>query len=144
MKNLRFLIVAFLLVANIGVSVAQDDPKTMAVPEGKSIIYLMRQKDMYGLFHMANKIDEVVVPTLYSRNFTYLVVDPGDHKVWCKGSTKQSELVVKTEAGKKYYVLQVVSSMYGAFWANLSLVSDPKRADKYIKDCIEAKPKEEK
>jgi hypothetical protein len=143
MKYLRFLIIAFLIVANLSVVVAQDDPKTMAVPEGKSIIYLIRSRDGYGFFHLANKIDDVVLPTLFSRNFTYIIVDPGDHKVWCKGSARQSELVVKTEAGKKYYVLQVVSSMYGAFWANLSLMNNQK-AEKFIKDCIEAKPKEEK
>jgi hypothetical protein len=128
------------LLANVGISVAQDDPRTMNVPEGKAIIYVYRTRDSYGMFRSVNKIDGVELPTLGSRDFIYKVVDPGENKVVSKGSTKESELVVKTEAGQKYYVNQQVSVMFmSVYWAKLTLEKDAKRAEKIIKDFTEAK-----
>jgi hypothetical protein len=145
MKKLLFLSVAFFLFVNIGVSFAQDDPKTMNVPEGKAIIYIIRLRDTYGMFRSVNKIDGSELPTLGSRDFVYKVVDPGDHKVVCKGSTKESEIAVKAEAGKKYYVIQRCTvMMMGVYWTKLSMENDMVKAQKIIKDCSEAKFKDAK
>jgi hypothetical protein len=145
MKNLRFLLVAFLLLVNAGASVAQEDPKTMNVPDGKAIIYIIRVRDGNGMFRSVNKIDGIDLPTMGSRNFVYMVVDPGDHKILCKGSTKESLMDLKVEAGKKYYVIQRVSAIVmGVYWAKIALEDDEKAAQKIIKDCIEAKFKEAK
>jgi len=72
----------------------------MNVPEGKAIIYIIRVRDGNGMFRSVNKIDGIDLPTMGSRNFVYKVVDPGDHKVVCKGSTKESLMDVNAEAGK--------------------------------------------
>jgi hypothetical protein len=145
MKTLKFLIFALFLLGNVGIAVAQDDPRTMAVPDGKAIIYIIRTFDTYGMFRSVNKIDGTELPTLGSRDYVYKVVDPGENKVNSKGSTKESELTVKTEAGKKYYVLQQVSVMfYSVYWAKLSLIKDEKRAQKTLSGCTEAKFKDAK
>jgi len=143
MKNLRFQLIAFLLLASVGVLVAQEDPKTMNVPEGKAIIYIIRVRDSYGMFRSVNKIDSMDLPTMGSRNFVYKIVDPGDHKIVCKGSTKESLMDIKVEAGKKYFIIQKVATMLiGVYWAKLSIEEDEKNAEKIMKDCIEAKFKE--
>jgi hypothetical protein len=145
MKNLRFLFFALFLFASVGVSVAQDDPRTMPVPEGKAVIYIIRMFDTYGMYRSVNKIDDTELPTLGSRDYVYKVVNPGENKVISKGSTKESELIVKTEAGKKYYVIQNVSVMfYSVYWAKLSLLKDEKRAQKTLSGCTESKFKEAK
>jgi hypothetical protein len=145
MKKLRFLVIIVLLLANVGIVVAQEEPKNMTVPEGKAVIYIIRLRDIEGMWRSINKIDDTDLPTLGSRNYVYKVVEPGDHKVICKGSTKESVLNVTVEAGKKYYVIQRVSVFtYGVYWTKLALEKDQKRADKYISDCIEAKFKDAK
>lgn len=145
MKNLRFLFISFFLLASVGASVAQEDPKTMNVPEGKAIIYIIRVRDGNGMFRSVNKIDGIDLPTMGSRNFVYMVVDPGDHKVVCKGSTKESLMEVKAEAGKKYYVTQTVSMIVmSVYWTKLAIEKDENKAQKILKDCTEAKFKEAK
>ena len=145
MKNLRFLFIAFFLFGSAGASIAQDDPKTMNVPEGKAIIYIIRVRDGNGMFRSVNKIDGIDLPTMGSRDFVYKVVDPGDHKIACKGSTKESLMDVTAEAGKKYYVIQSVGMMVmSVYWTRLAMEKDENKAQKILKDCTEAKFKGEK
>jgi hypothetical protein len=69
MKKIRFLFFALFLLANVGISIAQDDPRSMKVPDGKAIIYVLRMRDTYGMFRSVNKIDGVELPTLGSRDY---------------------------------------------------------------------------
>jgi hypothetical protein len=145
LKKLMFLLVAFILFANVRVSFSQDESKIMSVPEGKAIIYIIRLRDTYEMFRSVNKIDGEELSTLGSRDFVYKIVDPGDHKVVCKGSTKESEIAVKAEAGKKYYVIQRCTVMkMGVYCTKLSMENDIVKAMKIIKDCSEAKFKDAK
>lgn len=145
MKKSILLFLTLFILGSTLTTLGQDDPKTMNPPDGKAIIYIIRMRDTYGMFRSVNKIDGTELPTLGSRDFVYKVVDPGDHKVTSKGSTKESEIEVKAEAGKKYFVIQRCKMMVmGVYWTNLSMENDMKKAQNIIKDCTEAKFKDAK
>lgn len=108
--------------------------KAVAIPEGKSLIYISRPSAALGAFRMVNKIDGVELKTTGGRQHVYLIVDPGKHKVVCKGSTKESVLEVETKAGKTYMVVQQVASpVIGVYYARLSLTEDVAKMAKNLK-----------
>ncbi|HOS84492.1 MAG TPA: hypothetical protein PK199_06200 [Bacteroidales bacterium] len=133
MKKIIFLLSLFVIgITSIQAQIPAD--KAVKIPEGKALIYISRPSAALGAFRMVNKIDEVELKTTGGRQHVYLIVDPGKHKVICKGSTKESILEVDAKAGKTYMVVQQVASpVIGVYYARLSLTEDPAKMGKYLK-----------
>lgn len=132
----KSILLVSLLMLFASATFAQADPKVITPPAGKSVIYIVRPSPTYGMFRLVNKIDDVELKTTGGTEFVYLIVDPGKHKIVCKGSTKPTELEVTTEAGQSIYVLQEVGYPpvgIGIYWCNLEVITDAKKIEKYMK-----------
>lgn len=131
------LLLCLLLIMGVSVFAKDDAPKTITPPEGKAVIYIVRPSGSQGYYRLVNSIDGVELKSTGGNEFVYLVVDPGKHKVVCKGSTKPSELDVEVEAGKSAYVLQQIATPpvgVAVYWCNLSLLTDEKKIAKAMKN----------
>ena len=86
-----------------------SDPKTMAVPDGKAIIYVVRPEAIGSAIGMIVTINGEVMGATKGKNYIYKVVDPGTYSITWKVTSDAPEPVsVQAEAGKKYYVWQDV------------------------------------
>lgn len=146
------LLLCLLLIMGVSVFAKDDAPKTITPPEGKAVIYIVRYDPPLAnsigpsmgvgasiaklSLRIVNKIDSIELKTTGRNEFVYMIVDPGKHKVACKGSTEETVLEVDTEAGKTYYVHQKYKCVVvGVFWCDLELLTDAKKIEKYMKNC---------
>lgn len=137
-KKILFFSVLLFLTTSLFASSKDDEAKRISIPEGKSVIYILRPNDWSTAYFFVNKIDTTGLKTTGGHEFVYLVVDPGTHKVVCKGSTKESELELTTEAGKAYYVNQELKTPPfppGIYWSELTLLKEQKKIDKAFGNC---------
>ena len=134
MRIVKILFLAVVLLASSSVFAQREAEKVLAVPQGKAVIYLVRPSGYVGYFRIVNKIDSTELPNVGGKEYVTMVVEPGKHKVVCKGSTGPTDLDVDAKAGESVYVIiDVKCPFMGVFSANLEIEKEEKKIEKFIK-----------
>lgn len=102
--------VLFLLLFTATIAFGQkEDFKTMPVPEGKAIIYLVRPAIKGSQLKMVVTLNGAEWGMTKGKNYLYKIVEPGEYKIeWKISSNAPEPLRIFAKADTKYYVLQDV------------------------------------
>ncbi len=79
--------------------------KLVEIPEGKSVIYIVRPSAFGFLIPITVKIDDREIGTTMAEKYLYAIESPGEHTITAKAENN-AELVLTTEAGKTYFIQQ--------------------------------------
>ena len=74
-------------------------------PEGKALVYIIRNKSMGMIAKLHLDIDRRVIGQTKGKQFLYTFLEPGKHLIVSRGENV-SELPIKLEAGKTYFIHQ--------------------------------------
>lgn len=74
-------------------------------PEGKALVYIIRNKSLGMVAKLHLDIDRKVIGQTKGKQFLYTFLDPGKHIIISRGENI-SELPIKLEAGKTYFIQQ--------------------------------------
>lgn len=107
MRN-SFLALFILLAATTAASGQKDaDPKTMTVPEGKALIYIVRPETFGLAIKMVVTLNGAEIGMTKGKTYLYKVVDPGDYLIgWKVNSNPPEPLQITAKSGEKYYIWQ--------------------------------------
>jgi hypothetical protein len=94
------------------------DPKTAAIPEGMSILYIVRPAFIGTLVKFKVDCDGKPIGITKGKEYLYCVLDPGQHELSSKAENT-SILKIFTEPNKKYFIEQKVKM--GAMYARNQL-----------------------
>jgi hypothetical protein len=111
--------------------------KALTPAEGKALIYILRPTGFGALIRMGVECDSVHIGSTKAENYVYAMLDPGAHTLMSKAEN-HSSLEVTLEAGKIYYVKQLVKMGFAFAETGLKLV-DEQEGQKYLKKCKLAK-----
>lgn len=98
--------------------------KTFAPTPGRSQIYVYRNESLGGALPMTVAVDGKVLGRTGPKTYLWWEGEPGDHTV-ASHTENLSELNVKTEPGKLYFVWQEVKMGVWAARSLLQLVDEP-------------------
>lgn len=121
----RGLFVAILLAGCVQMPPSAQDLQAKrfeAVP-GKAVIYLVRNNPDISRVAATLKLDGVIMGTTYPGTYFRWEVAPGPHRIAGFGPDN-GEITLATEAGKIYFVQQVVMTLFSPS-SSFSVVSDP-------------------
>lgn len=107
MRN-PFLALYILLAATSAAAGQKDpDPKTMTVPEGKALIYIVRPETFGLAIKMVVTLNGAEIGMTKGKTYLYKVVDPGDYLIgWKVNSNPPEPLRIMAKSGEKYYIWQ--------------------------------------
>lgn len=114
-------------------SVSDDTKaKTFTVAPGKSAIYVVRPESI-GNLPLAVVLDDKLTARTGPCSYLLWEVAPGGHQILAYGENI-SQLALKTEAGKAYFVRQDVA---GGLWSprTLLMAVDEPTGRKAVSDC---------
>ena len=114
-------------------SISDDErAKSFVVAPGKSAIYVVRPDSIRNL-PLAVVLDDNVTARTGPCSYLLWEVDPGAHQILAYGENI-SQLALRTEAGKTYFVRQDVA---GGLWSPRTLLTavDDASGRKAVGDC---------
>lgn len=119
---------------NIAYRGAGDDAqaKSFAVAAGKSVIYVVRSDSVRNI-PLAVVLDDRLTARTGPCSYLHWEVDPGAHQILAYGENI-SQLALRTEAGRAYFVRQEVA---GGLWLprTLLVAMDDAAGRKAVSDC---------
>lgn len=144
---------AFLLVGISASTLAQSDVKkagkytikykTKKMGEAtadKALVYILRPAFPGKAVKMWAFADEQFIGVTYGRQYTYALVEPGEHVFWSKAENVNA-LKLTVEAGKTYHLQQKVRM--GGFKARVKLLeAERSEIPKFFKKCKYVTPTE--
>lgn len=83
------------------------EARNIDVPLGKSLVYIMRPSSSGFAIKMTVECDYKYIGSIKAKRFIYTILDPGKHKFLSR-SENDFELELTLEAGKTYYIKQLV------------------------------------
>ncbi len=143
----------FLLVGWPTATFAQDEHKESAyiakhtkkhmgqAPPDKALIYILRPAFGGTAIKMWAFVDDRFIGVTKGKNYTFALVDPGEHVFWAKAENVNA-LKLTVEGGKTYYLQQKVKM--GGFKARVKLVLvDESKTPTMFKKCKYVTPTEQ-
>lgn len=101
--------------------------------EGKALVYIIRNKSKGMIVKLNLDIDRKVIGQTMGKQFLYTFLDPGKHLIVSRGENI-SELPIKLEAGKTYFIQQ--KPQMGLFSVQSKLVRlEDEEAKRYLSYC---------
>ncbi|MFK7772367.1 MAG: DUF2846 domain-containing protein [Saprospiraceae bacterium] len=107
--------------------------KKLQPPEGKALVYIIRNKSMGMLGSLILDIDRKVIGQTKGKQFLYAFLDPGKHLIVSRGENV-FELPIKLEAGQTYFIQQ--KPKMGLFYMRSKLIRlEEEQAKRYLSYC---------
>lgn len=109
--------------------------KQMQPPSGKSLVYVVRPTSLGKPFEGTITANDEYIGTTQGTLYIYAVLAPGNYKFKATGQDTDSEITVKLQANKTYYIYQ---SVYPALFkgaTKLELV-DNEKGRKALNECV--------
>lgn len=142
--NLLFFVIALALTLGSCKSVAKlpgtDTPITGKIalqklqpPEGKALVYIIRNKSMGMVTKLHLDIDRKVIGQTKGKQFLYTFLEPGSHLIVSRGENV-SELPIKLEAGKTYFIQQKPKMGLFSIRSKLTRMEE-EEAKRYLSYC---------
>jgi hypothetical protein len=88
------------------VSAPDVSAKMVPIPEGKSVIYIVRPSAFGFAIKFKVLVDDVEIGSTMGTNFIYAIVNPGEHQILSK-SENNEKMTLNTEAQKTYFIEQI-------------------------------------
>ena len=150
--SIAILSASFLLGASTSSALAQGDKKEKTyivkykkkqmgeATADKALVYILRPAFPGKAVKMWAFADEQFIGVTYGRQYTYALVEPGEHVFWSKAENVNA-LKLTVEAGKTYHLQQKVRM--GGFKARVKLVeAEASELAKFFKKCKYVTPTE--
>lgn len=107
--------------------------KKLHPPEGKALVYIIRNKSMGMVAKLYLDIDRRVIGQTQGKQFLYTFLEPGKHLIVSRGENV-SELPIQLEAGKTYFIQQ--KPKMGLFSMRSKLIRmEEEEAKRYLSYC---------
>lgn len=107
----------------------------------KALVYILRPAFAGFAIKMWAFVDDRFIGVTHGKNYTYALVEPGEHVFWSKAENV-SAFKMNVEAGKTYYLQQKVRP--GGFRANVKFAeAEESKVKKYLKKSKYVTPTEE-
>lgn len=139
-KNIAIAVMSCLLFSGCA-SVPMADKgqdqafKSFASPAAnKSGIYIYRNTFAGQALKKSVSIDGTLIGESANKVYFYVEADPGEHKLSTESEFSDNDLLLKTEAGKNYFVEQYIKMGFFVGGANLRVVSDDE-GKKGVQEC---------
>ncbi len=116
------------------------EKKMPAAPPDKALVYILRPSWYEFTVHTWAFVDERFVGVTKGKNYTFALVDPGEHVFWAKAENV-SALRMTVEGGKTYFLKQRIFP--GVMRARMKLtVIDEANAQRALEKCEYVTPTE--
>jgi hypothetical protein len=107
----------------------------------KALVYILRPAFVGMAIKMWAFVDDQFIGVTHGKNYTYALVEPGEHVFWSKAENV-SAFKMNVEAGKTYYLQQKVRP--GGFRANVKFAeAEDSKVKKYLKKSKYVTPTEQ-
>jgi hypothetical protein len=80
--------------------------KTFAAVPGKAVVYVYRSEVLGTALKFQVFADQQYLGETVTRSYLRFELEPGEHKIISRGSSKEAELALQAEPGKVYYIWQ--------------------------------------
>jgi hypothetical protein len=101
------------------VATTAEPIKTLTVPQGKAVVYILRPAFMGFAINFKVFVDGTQIGVTKGKTYIYTAVDPGKHTIMSQAENKE-ELAMVFEEGKTYFIEQIPTM--GALKARNKLV----------------------
>lgn len=120
--------------------VKHKDKQMGEVTADKALVYILRPAFVGKVIKMWAFADEQFIGVTYGKQYTYALVEPGEHVFWSK-SENVSGLRMTVEAGKTYHLQQKIRP--GGWKASVKLIeAEASEVPKFFKKCKYVTPTE--